>query len=105
MTMAVAASIYLVAIVLVLWAGSRRIGSRWAYLFGSDVFLVAGAFAIILSPSSQHTGLEPSRGWFSALSASGGWIGGGLMVLGFAALAASLIYRGPSTDVAEELDS
>ena len=105
MTMAVAAGIYVVAIVLVLWAGSRRIGSRWAYLFGSDGFLVAGAFAIILSPSSQHTGLEPSRGWFSALSVSGGWVGGGLMVLGFAALAASLIYRGPSSDVAEELDS
>ena len=62
MTMAVAAGIYVVAIVLVLWAGSRRIGSRWAYLFGSDVFLIAGAFAIILSPSSQHTGLEPRGG-------------------------------------------
>ena len=105
MTVAAAAGIYVVAIVLVLWAGSRRIGSRWAYLFGSDVFLIAGTFAIILSPSSQHTGLEPARGWFSALSVNGAWVGGGLLLLGFAALGASLIYRGPSPDVAEELDS
>lgn len=105
MTMGVAAGIYVVAMLLVLWAGSRRIGSRWAYLTGSAVLLIAGSLAIILSPSSEHTGLEPPRSWFSALSASGSWVGGGLLLLGVAALAASLMYRGPSNDVTEELDS
>ena len=105
MTMGVAAGIYLVAMLVVLWAGSRRIGSRWTYLFASVAFLIAGALVIILSPSSGRTGLEPARSWFSVLSASGGWLGGGLLLLGFAALAASMIYRGPSPDVSEELDS
>ena len=104
MTMAIAAGVYIAAMVLVLLAGSRRIGSRWAYLFGSEAFLVAGSLAIILTPSSERTGLEPQRVWFSGLSASGAWVGGGFLLLGFAALAASLIYRGPSPDVAEELD-
>ena len=105
MTMGVAAGVYLVAMLLVLWAGSRRIGSRWAYLIASVVLLIVGALAIILTPSSGHTGLEPARSWFSSLSGSGGWIGGGLLLVGFAALGASLMYRGPSPDVSEELDS
>ena len=105
MTMGVAGSIYVVAILLVLWAGSRRIGSRWLYLFGSQAFLIAGALLIFLSPSSQDTGLEPPRAWFSGLKGGGAWLGGGLLLLGFAALAASMIYRGPSPDVPEELDS
>jgi hypothetical protein len=103
--MGVAAGIYLVAMLLVLWLGSRRIGSRWAYLTASAVFLIAGALAIILTPSSEQTGLEPPRSWFSALSVSGGWVGGGLLLLGVAALAASLLYRGPSYEVPDELDS
>ena len=105
MSMGVAGSIYVVAILLVLWAGSQRIGSRWAYLVASTVLLIAGALAIILSPSSEHTGLEPPRAWFSGLTAGGSWVGGGMLLLGFAALAASMMYRGPSADVSEELDS
>ena len=103
MTMAVAAGIYLGAVVLVLWAGSRRIGSRWAYVIASAVLLTAGALAIILSPASAQTGLEPARPWFSGLRVSGSWLGGGLLVLGLAALAASLVYPRPA-DAAEELD-
>ena len=105
MTMGVAAVIYLVAMLLMIWAGSRRIGSRWAYLTASMVLIVAGTLTILLTPSSERTGLEPPRSWFSALSVSGGWVGGGLLLLGFAALAASLLYRGPSAEVPEELDS
>jgi hypothetical protein len=105
MTMALAGGIYLVAMLLVLWAGSRRIGSRWVYLTASGVFLIGGTLAIVLSPSSEHTGLEPLRPDFSALLAGGSWVGGGLLLLGFAALAASMMYRGPSSEVTEELDS
>jgi hypothetical protein len=104
MAMAVGATIYLVVIVLVVWAGSRQIGSRGFYVILSGAASMAGALAIILTPSSEVTGLEPQRPWPSLL-AGGGWIGGGLLLLGLAALAASLLYRGPSDDVPEELDS
>jgi hypothetical protein len=104
-TMATGAAIYLVAIVLVIWAGSRRMGSRWFYVMASGMASVAGALAIVLSPSSKNTGLAPPRPWEPLLLDSGSWMGGGLLLLGLAALVASLLYRGPSDDVPEELDS
>jgi hypothetical protein len=105
MAMVVGGTVYVVLIVLVLWAGSRRIGSRWAYVIASGVASMAGALAIILTPSSESTGLEPSRPWSGPLLVSGGWIGGGLLLLAMAALAAAMVYRGPSEDIPEELDS
>jgi hypothetical protein len=98
--MPVAGAIYLTMMVLVMWAGRRGLGSRWAYVVIGGAASVGGMMAIILSPSSNGSGagLGPRRPWSEALLTSSGWLGGGLLLLGFAALVGSMLYRMPSAE-------
>jgi hypothetical protein len=94
--MAVAAFVYLALIVSVVWAASRGYGSRWLYAAIAGVAPVAGALMIILAPSANRGGndLAPARAsWLEPLLHWGSWLGGGLLLLGLAALVGSFIYR------------
>jgi hypothetical protein len=92
MSMMLGATVYLVVIVLVIWAGYRRVGDRRTYLATSGTAALAGLLAIIMSPASRTTGLAPERPTSEWWLATSGWLGGGLLVLAAAALIAALLY-------------